>query len=132
MGKVKTINKKRNKVEPINVIKVLPKWAHKCFNFQFFNEIQSAVFDKSFNSDENLLITAPTGAGKTNIALVTILREIEKELKLKNMNNIDEKFDFSKFKWEFKVLFLFPFHPLANEFIHKFTDQFGYIHLVIN
>ena len=98
MVKVKAINKKRNKVEPLNVIKVLPKWAHRCFNFQFFNEIQSTVFDKSLNSDENLLITAPTGAGKTNIALVTIIREIEKELKLKNMNNIDEKFDFSKFK----------------------------------
>ena len=132
MVKVKTINKKRNKVEPINVIKVLPKWAHKCFNFQFFNEIQSAVFDKSFNSDENLLITAPTGAGKTNIALVTILREIEKELKLKNMNNIDDKFDFSKFKWDFKVLFLVPLKALANEFINKFTEQLGYFNLVIN
>ena len=132
MVKVKTINKKRNKVEPINVIKVLPKWAQKCFNFQFFNEIQSAVFDKSFNSDYNLLITAPTGAGKTNIALVTILREIEKELKLKNMNNIDDKFDFSKFKWDFKVLFLVPLKALANEFINKFTEQLGYFNLVIN
>ena len=130
--KVKTINKKRNKVEPLNVIKVLPKWAHKCFNFQFFNEIQSTVFDKSFNSDENLLITAPTGAGKTNIALVTILREIERELKLKNMNNIDEKFDFTKFQWDFKVLFLVPLKALANEFITKFTEQLGFFNLVIN
>ena len=132
MVKVKAINKKRNKVEPLNVIKVLPKWAHRCFNFQFFNEIQSTVFDKSLNSDENLLITAPTGAGKTNIALVTIIREIEKELKLKNMNNIDEKFDFSKFKWEFKVLFLVPLKALANEFINKFKEQLGYFNLVIN
>ena len=132
MVKVKPITKNRKKIEPINVIKVLPKWAHKCFNFQFFNEIQSNVFDKSFNSDENLLITAPTGAGKTNIALVTILREIEKELKLKNMNNIDDKFDFSKFKWDFKVLFLVPLKALANEFHNKFTEQLGYFNLVIN
>ena len=132
MIKVKNINKKRNKIEPINVIKVLPKWAHKCFNFQFFNEIQSTVFDKSFNTDYNLLITAPTGAGKTNIALVTILREIEKELKLKNMNNIDDKFDFSKFKWDFKVLFLVPLKALANEFLNKFKEQLGYFNLVIN
>ena len=132
MVKVKAINKKRNKVEPLNVVKVLPKWAQRCFNFQFFNEIQSTVFDKSLNSDENLLITAPTGAGKTNIALVTIIREIEKELKLKNMNNIDEKFDFSKFKWDFKVLFLVPLKALANEFINKFKEQLGYFNLVIN
>ena len=132
MVKVKSISKKRNKVEPINVKKVLPKWAHKCFNFQFFNEIQSTVFDKSFNSDENLLITAPTGAGKTNIALVTILREIERELKIKNMNNIDADFDFSKIKWDFKVLFLVPLKALANEFLNKFTEQLGYFNLVIN
>ena len=132
MIKVKPIIKKRNKIEPINVIKVLPKWAYNCFNFQFFNEIQSAVFDKSFNSNENLLITAPTGAGKTNIALVTILREIERELKIKNMNNIDDKFDFSKFKWDFKILFLVPLKALANEFLNKFTEQLGYFNLVIN
>ena len=132
MIKVKPIIKKRNKTEPLNVIKVLPKWAQKCFNFQFFNEIQSRVFDKSFNSDDNMLITAPTGAGKTNIALVTILREIEKELKSKNMNNIDDKFDFSKFKWELKVLFLVPLKALANEFLNKFKEQLGYFNLVIN
>ena len=114
MIKVKPIIKKRNKIEPINVIKVLPKWAYNCFNFQFFNEIQSAVFDKSFNSNENLLITAPTGAGKTNIALVTILREIERELKIKNMNNIDDKFDFSKFKWDFKILIFSSFESFSK------------------
>ena len=132
MVKVKTLNKKRNKIEPLNVTKVLPKWAHRCFKFQFFNEIQSTVFEKSLKSDENMLITAPTGAGKTNIALVTIIREIEKELKLKNMNNIDDKFDFSKFKWDFKVIFLVPLKALANEFINKFTEQLGYFNLVIN
>jgi pre-mRNA-splicing helicase BRR2 len=132
MIKVKPINKKRNKIEPLNVNKVLPKWAQKCFNFQFFNEIQSKVFDKSFNSDDNMLITAPTGAGKTNIALMTILREIGKELRSNNMNNIDEKFDFSKFKWELKVLFLVPLKALANEFLNKFKEQLGFFNLVIN
>ena len=130
--KVKNREKKRKKVELINVNKVLPKWAKKCFDFQFFNEIQSTVFDKSFNSDENLLITAPTGAGKTNIALITILREIWRELKLKNMSQIDENFDFSKTIWDFKILFLVPLKALANEFINKFTAQLGYFNLVIN
>ena len=130
--KVKNKDKKREKVEPLNVTKVLPKWAQKCFDFKFFNEIQSTVFDKSFNSDENLLITAPTGAGKTNIALVTILREINRELRLKNMSEIGADFDFSTTTWDFKILFLVPLKALANEFINKFTAQLSYFNLVIN
>ena len=62
-----------------------------------------------------MLITAPTGAGKTNIALVTILREIGRELKANNMNNIDDKFK-----------------ALANEFLNKFKEQLGFFNLVIN
>ena len=130
--KVKNRQRKREKVELINVLKVLPKWAQKCFDFKFFNEIQSRVFDKSFNSDENLLITAPTGAGKTNIALVTILREINRELKLKNMSEIDGNFDFSYYKWDLKILFLVPLKALANEFLNKFKAQLGHFNLVIN
>ena len=124
--------KRREKKEPISVVKSLPKWAQRCFDFKFFNEIQSTVFDKSFNSDESLLITAPTGAGKTNIALVTILREINKELKLKNMNEIDADFNFSNTIWDFKILFLVPLKALANEFLNKFKAQLGYFNLVIN
>ena len=44
------------------------------------NTIQSAVFDTAFYTNENLLISAPTGAGKTNIALLTILREISNNI----------------------------------------------------
>ena len=39
------------------------------------------MFDTAYYTNENLLISAPTGAGKTNIAMLTILREIN--------NNID-------------------------------------------
>lgn len=40
------------------------------------NRLQSAVFPTAFESAENLLVCAPTGAGKTNVALLTILREV--------------------------------------------------------
>lgn len=41
-----------------------------------FNRIQSEVFPVAYNSNENLLICAPTGAGKTNIALLSIVHQI--------------------------------------------------------
>ena len=37
------------------------------------------------HSDENLLLCAPTGAGKTNVAMMSILREVRYQIKLANM-----------------------------------------------
>jgi ATP-dependent helicase YprA (DUF1998 family) len=40
------------------------------------NRIQSRVYETAYHSNENMLICAPTGAGKTNVALMTMLHEI--------------------------------------------------------
>lgn len=34
------------------------------------------MFPVAYNSNENILVCAPTGAGKTNIALLTIVHQI--------------------------------------------------------
>lgn len=55
----------------------LPSWAQSAFEkMTHLNRLQSAVFPSAFESDSNLLICAPTGAGKTNVALLTILRAV--------------------------------------------------------
>ena len=38
------------------------------------------VFETAYHTNENLLISAPTGAGKTNIALLTVIREIKQHM----------------------------------------------------
>lgn len=43
---------------------------------QSLNRIQSRIFPTAFGSNENLLVCAPTGAGKTNIAMIAVLREV--------------------------------------------------------
>jgi len=43
----------------------------------FLNPIQSKVFHAAYHTNENLLISAPTGAGKTNIALLTVLHVLK-------------------------------------------------------
>lgn len=55
-------------------------------------------------TDENLLIAAPTGAGKTNIAILTILQEIGR--------HIDSKSGKLKNK-DFKVIYVSPMKALA-------------------
>ena len=38
------------------------------------------MFETAYNSNENLLISAPTGAGKTNIALLTVVKLIRNNI----------------------------------------------------
>lgn len=40
------------------------------------NAMQSVVFNSAYRTNENLLVCAPTGAGKTNIALLCVLRAV--------------------------------------------------------
>lgn len=47
---------------------------------QTLNRIQSIVFNTAYHTNENLLICAPTGAGKTNVALLTIVHEMKQNM----------------------------------------------------
>lgn len=60
-------------------ITALPEWVQPAFSgLVKFQPIQSRCFPIAFESDEPMLLCAPTGAGKTNVALLTILREVSK------------------------------------------------------
>jgi activating signal cointegrator complex subunit 3 len=130
--KVQPILGPRKPVERVRV-ESLPLWAQRAFQFKEFNEIQSTVFNKAFKSDENMLICAPTGAGKTNIALLTIMREISKFLNTnKNMFNVNTITDFSKITWNFKIVYLVPLKALANEIVDKFKTSLSFLNIKVN
>eukprot|EP00795_Rhopilema_esculentum_P017649 gene17649-9293_t len=81
-------------------------------SFKKLNRIQSIVFDMAYNTNENLLVAAPTGAGKTNIALLTIGHEIK--------NNIKEGV---LKKDEFKIVYVAPMKALAAEMTDNFSKR---------
>ncbi|KAH7825363.1 putative RNA helicase-related protein required for pre-mRNA splicing, related [Monocercomonoides exilis] len=59
---------------PINT---LPRWAQPAFaGFEALNTIQSVVYQSAFVGGGNILVCAPTGAGKTNIAMLCFLHEM--------------------------------------------------------
>ncbi|XP_053736131.1 activating signal cointegrator 1 complex subunit 3 isoform X2 [Synchiropus splendidus] len=77
------------------------------------NRIQSIVFETAYNTNENLLICAPTGAGKTNIAMLTVLHEIRQHLQPGGMIKKDE----------FKIVYVAPMKALAAEMTHYFSKR---------
>lgn len=119
---VKPVSYERKSVERVQV-KDLPDYCQKVFNtIESFNEIQSTVYKTAFTSDENMLICAPTGAGKTNIALLTIMREVHKNI-ISSEYDLSKIQDYSKIKWNFKIVFLAPLKALANEIVDKFKNS---------
>ncbi|XP_074539494.1 activating signal cointegrator 1 complex subunit 3 [Halichoeres trimaculatus] len=77
------------------------------------NRIQSLVFETAYNTNENLLICAPTGAGKTNIAMLTVLHEIRNHLQPGGVIKKDE----------FKIVYVAPMKALAAEMTNYFSKR---------
>ncbi|KAF7284822.1 hypothetical protein GWI33_021579 [Rhynchophorus ferrugineus] len=77
-----------------------------------FNRIQSEVFPVAYNSNENILVCAPTGAGKTNIALLTIVHQIRCHIE----GNLIKKN-------EFKIIYVCPMKALATEMVANFSKK---------
>ncbi|MGH0174302.1 UNVERIFIED_CONTAM: hypothetical protein FKN15_070957 [Acipenser sinensis] len=95
-------------------IEKLPKYAQAGFEgFKTLNRIQSKLFKAAMDTDENLLVCAPTGAGKTNVALMCMLREIGKHINLDGTINVDE----------FKIIYVAPMRSLVQEMVGSFGKR---------
>ncbi|XP_010788399.1 U5 small nuclear ribonucleoprotein 200 kDa helicase [Notothenia coriiceps] len=95
-------------------IEKLPKYAQAGFEgFKTLNRIQSKLYKTALETDENLLVCAPTGAGKTNVALMAMLREIGKHINLDGTINVDD----------FKIIYIAPMRSLVQEMVGSFSKR---------
>ncbi|KAK9889219.1 hypothetical protein WA026_004497 [Henosepilachna vigintioctopunctata] len=85
-----------------------------------FNRIQSEVFPVAYKTNENLLICAPTGAGKTNIALLAMVHQIKAHM-------IDNTVQHSNFK----IIYVSPMKALATEMVANFSKKLNSIGVVV-
>lgn len=81
-------------------------------NTKALNRIQTVVFEEAYNSNDNLLICAPTGAGKTNIAMLTIVHQIRQNM----VSGVLRKDDF-------KIVYIAPMKALAAEMVANFSSR---------
>ncbi len=101
-------------------ISELPLWARPAFaDLKSLNPIQSRVYEQAMRSPENLLISAPTGAGKTNIALLAILQTVG------NYRSASGSIDLR----EFKVVYIAPMKALVAEMTGSFSARLQYLGL---
>jgi pre-mRNA-splicing helicase BRR2 len=92
----------------------MPEWARSAFSkVKTLNVIQSVVYECALKSAENMLICAPTGAGKTNIALLSILQQIGSHMD-KN-GHIDTS--------KFKIVYIAPMKALVTEVVGAFSSR---------
>ncbi|KAI6180712.1 hypothetical protein M3Y98_00750700 [Aphelenchoides besseyi] len=89
--------------------------------FEQLNQIQSVVFEQAYNTLENLLICAPTGAGKTNIAMLSILKTLK--------DHCDESGRIQKDA--FKIIYIAPMKALATEMTTNFAKRLARIGLKV-
>lgn len=81
-------------------------------DIETFNNIQSEVYPIAYHTNENMLICAPTGAGKTNIALLTIVQQIKNFIE-DNVLRLEK----------FKIVYVCPMKALANEMASNFSKK---------
>uniref|UniRef100_A0A1B6DYT0 U5 small nuclear ribonucleoprotein 200 kDa helicase n=2 Tax=Clastoptera arizonana TaxID=38151 RepID=A0A1B6DYT0_9HEMI len=98
------------KLIPINSLDEIGQMAFQ--GVKNLNRIQSVVFDTAYHSNENLLICAPTGAGKTNIALLTVVNTLRQHLQ----NGVLQRN-------QFKIVYVAPMKALAAEMTANFSSK---------
>ncbi|KAL3133984.1 hypothetical protein ABBQ32_008424 [Trebouxia sp. C0010 RCD-2024] len=93
----------------------MEEWAQLAFaGYKTLNRIQSRIYPTALNSNQNLLVCAPTGAGKTNIAMLAVLHEVGQNMR----HGVIQKQDF-------KVVYVAPMKALAAEVTGAFSRRLG-------
>ncbi|KAH7549222.1 hypothetical protein JRO89_XS13G0000800 [Xanthoceras sorbifolium] len=102
-------------------IKELDDFAQAAFHgYKSLNRIQSRIFQTVYFTNENILVCAPTGAGKTNIAMISILHEIGQHFK-----------DGYLHKDEFKIVYVAPMKALAAEVTSTFSHRLSPLNVTV-
>ncbi|CAG9112769.1 unnamed protein product [Plutella xylostella] len=99
-----------NQRVPVSQLDAIGQMAFE--NVKELNRIQSVVFQTAYHTNENLLICAPTGAGKTNIALLTVVHQIKQHIE----NGVI-------MKNKFKIIYIAPMKALASEMTASFGKR---------
>ncbi|RXH89650.1 hypothetical protein DVH24_032007 [Malus domestica] len=96
-------------------VSAMPDWAQPAFKgMSRLNRIQSRVYGAALFEADNILLCAPTGAGKTNVAVLTILHQIGL-----NMNKENGTINHS----DYKIVYVAPMKALVAEVVRNLSNR---------
>eukprot|EP01116_Phalansterium_solitarium_P019909 TRINITY_DN5728_c0_g1_i2.p1 TRINITY_DN5728_c0_g1~~TRINITY_DN5728_c0_g1_i2.p1 ORF type:complete len:2045 (+),score=776.70 TRINITY_DN5728_c0_g1_i2:174-6308(+) len=100
--------------EKLVKIEDMPDYAQKAFKgMKSLNRVQSRLYKEAFFQNDNFLLCAPTGAGKTNVAMLAMLHEIGKN------RTKDGQIDLEAFK----IIYVAPMKSLVQEMVGNFSKR---------
>ncbi|XP_010537248.1 PREDICTED: DExH-box ATP-dependent RNA helicase DExH12 [Tarenaya hassleriana] len=92
----------------------MPDWAQPAFRgMQQLNRVQSKVYETALFKAENILLCAPTGAGKTNVAVLTILQQLALN------RNPDGTYNHGNYK----IVYVAPMKALVAEVVGNLSNR---------
>ena len=94
--------------------------------YKSLNRMQSLVYPVAYTTSENMLICAPTGAGKTDAAMLTILYTISKNI-IPNPIEEPTATDFVVMANDFKIVYVAPMKALAAEITGKLGTRLAWL-----
>lgn len=106
----------------IDVPSLLPRYLRSAIPYQTFNRVQSECLE-AWSSDENLLVSAPTGSGKTVCLELAILRHVHKVLEFSDAKRLGSN------GFNGKAVFIAPTKALCSEKQEEWRNKFSFIGL---
>uniref|UniRef100_A0A7S1KPB1 RNA helicase n=1 Tax=Percolomonas cosmopolitus TaxID=63605 RepID=A0A7S1KPB1_9EUKA len=101
-------------------LKNCPGWIHPAFpGVSAFNRMQSAVYESALMDSHNMLVCAPTGAGKTNAAVLCMLHEIGQHLNQQK----DDSGNYTLKDSDFKIVYVAPMKALVHEVMGNLKER---------
>ncbi|KAJ5130015.1 uncharacterized protein N7515_006054 [Penicillium bovifimosum] len=94
--------------------------------YKSLNRMQSLLYDVAYKTNENMLICAPTGAGKTDAAMLTILNAVGKNTSPNPLEN-PEATEFTVQVDDFKIVYVAPMKALAAEVTEKLGKRLAWL-----
>jgi hypothetical protein len=107
------------------------------------NPMQSTVFEAAFHTSENLLICAPTGAGKTNCAMLAVVHHLKAKGIIKNNDDPYAAYQHiggddggggqssTASKEGRKIVYIAPMKALAQEVVEKFSSKLKALNIIV-
>ncbi|KAM3462924.1 hypothetical protein NHJ6243_003726 [Beauveria neobassiana] len=94
--------------------------------YKALNRMQSLVYPVAYKTSENMLVCAPTGAGKTDAAMLTILHTIGQHVFPNPMEDTAAT-EFAVNLEDFKIVYVAPMKALAAEVTGKLGKRLAWL-----